>query len=186
MRFLQLATGASLVFCGALTARLIMVEQSASSTNPTPLILEANDGERREFRTRPGVTFTVKVDPENGGSEQMTVVTEDMAPGDKIPVHRHPHADELILIQSGTGKVTLGDRVQFAHAGAIVFIPRGTWIGMENVGNDRLKHIDVWSAPGFQQYMRSISVPMGQPVVPLSKAEVEELRKRYSHFGIYQ
>src|SRR5262249_41928857 len=87
--------------------------------------------------------------PENGGSEQMTVVTEDMAPGDKIPVHRHPHADELILIQSGTGKVTLGDEVQFVHGGAIVFIPRNTWIGMENVGNDHLKHIDVWSAPAF-------------------------------------
>jgi quercetin dioxygenase-like cupin family protein len=175
-----------LVFCGVLTARLIPVQQAASSTKPTPLILEAKDGERREFRTRPGVTFTVKVDPENGGSDQMTVVTEDMVPGDKIPVHRHPHADELILIQSGTGKVTLGDKVQLAHAGAIVFIPHDTWIGMENVGNDRLTHIDVWSAPGFQEYMRSISVPIGQPVVPLSKAEVEELRKRYSHFGIYQ
>ena len=95
MRFLQLATGASLVFCGALTARLIPVDQSASRTKPTPLILEAEDGQLREFRTRPGVTFTIKVDAENGGSEQMTVGTEDMAPGDKIPVHRHPHADSF-------------------------------------------------------------------------------------------
>ena len=186
MRFLQLAAGASLLFCGALAARLIPAEQSASAAKPTPLILDENIGEHREFRTRPGATFTVKVDPENGGSEEMNVVTEDMAPGDKIPVHRHPHADELIFIQSGTGKVTLGDKVQLAHAGAIVFIPRDTRIGMDNVGNDHLKHIDVWSAPGFLQYMRSISVPIGEPVVPLSKAEVEELRKKYSHFGIFQ
>jgi len=128
MRFLQVVTEASLVFCGALTGRLIPIEKSASGGKPTPLILEANDGERREFRTRPGVTFTVKVDPENGGSEEMTVVTEDMAPGDKIPMHRHSHADELIFIESGTGKVTLGGKVRFAHAaGAIVFIPRDTW-----------------------------------------------------------
>ena len=186
MRFLQLATGASLILSGALTARLIPVEQSASGTKPTPLILEAKDGQLREFRTRPGVTFTIKVDAENGGSEQMTVVTEDMAPGDKIPVHRHPHADELIFIESGMGKVTLGDKVQLAHAGAIVFIPRDTWFGMENVGNDRLKNTAIWSAPGAEQYQRSISVPAGQPIVPMSKAEVEELRKKYSHYFIFQ
>ena len=186
MRFFQLATGASLVFCGALTARLIQVEHSASASKPTALILAANDGERREFRARPGVTFTVKVDPKNGGSEHMAVVTEDMAPGDKILVHRHPHADELIFIQSGTGRVTLGDKVQEVQAGAIVFIPSDTWIGMENIGKDHLTHIDVWSAHGFEEHMRAISVPAGSPIVPMSKTEVEELRRKYSHYGIYQ
>jgi quercetin dioxygenase-like cupin family protein len=183
----RLAIGlSSIVLCGALVAPQTPVEQSTSATKPSPLILAANEGERREFRTRPGVTFTVKVDPTNSGSEHMTVVTEDMAPGDRIPIHRHPHADELIFIQSGTGRVTLGDKVQEAHAGAIVFIPSDTWIGMENVGKDHLTHIDVWSAPGFQEYMRAISVPAGKPVAPLSKAELNELRKKYSHYGIYQ
>jgi len=160
--------------------------QTSQPTKPTPLILAADEGERREFRTRPGVTFTVKIDPNTSGSEHMTVVTEDMSPGDKIPMHRHPHADELIFIQSGTAKVTLGDKVQEAHAGAIVFIPGDTWIGMENIGKDHLTHTDVWSAPGFQEYMRAISVPAGQPVIPLSKAELGELRKKFSHYGIYQ
>ena len=180
------AIGASLiVLCGVLAARGISIEQSVA-TSPTPLILAATDGERREFRTRPGVTFTVKVDPKNGGSEHMAVVTEDMAPGDRIPVHRHPHADELILIQSGTGRVTLGDKVQEVHAGGIVFIPSDTWIGMENIGKDHLTHVDIWSAHGFEEYMRAISAPSGTPVTPLSKAEVEELRKKYSHYGVYQ
>jgi quercetin dioxygenase-like cupin family protein len=116
----------------------------------------------------------------------MAVVTEDMAPGDRIPVHRHPHADELILIQSGTGRVTLGDKVQEVHAGGIVFIPSDTWIGMENIGKDRLTHVDIWSAHGFEEYMRAISVPAGSPITPLSKVEVEELRKQYSHYGVYQ
>ncbi len=187
MRSFRLAIGTlSIVFCGALAAPLIPIEQAAPATKPSPLVLASSEGERREFRTRPGVTFTLKIDPQNGGSEHMAVVTEDMAPGDKIPTHRHPHADELIFIQSGTGRVTLGDKVQEAHAGAIVFIPSGTWIGMENIGTNHLTHIDVWSAPGFQEYMRAISVPAGEPVVPLSKAEVDELRKKYSHYGIYQ
>jgi len=57
---------------------------------------------------------------------------------------------------------------------------------MENIGKEHLTHIDVWSAPGFEEYMRAISVLEGQPIVPLSKAEVDELRKKYSHYGIYQ
>ena len=28
----------------------------------------------------------------------MTVIAEDMAPGDRIPTHRHPEAEELIMI----------------------------------------------------------------------------------------
>ncbi len=154
MRSVVLAIGVfSIVYCWALVARQTPVEQSTLATKPTPLILAANEGEERAFRTRPGVTFTVKIDPRNGGSEHMAVVTEDMAPGDRIPIHRHPHADELIFIQSGTGRVTLGDKVQEAHAGALVFIPRDTWIGMENIGKEHLTHIDVWSEPVYQDYV---------------------------------
>ncbi len=102
MRYVRWAIGvSSILVCSALGTRGISVEQSMAS-KPTPLILAANEGERREFRTRPGVTFMVKVDPKNGGSEHMAVVTEDMAPGNRIPVHRHPHADELISIKSRT------------------------------------------------------------------------------------
>jgi len=161
-------------------------QSSSSAVRATPLILAATDGEVREFRTRPGVFFTLKVGPNNGGSEHLVVVTEDMAPGDKIPTHRHPHADELIFIQSGAGRVKLGDQVQEVHAGGIVLIPRDTWVGMENIGTDRLKHSDIWSAPGFEEYMRAISAPRGTPVTPLSKAEIADLRKKFEHYGIYQ
>jgi hypothetical protein len=34
--------------------------------------------------------------------------------------------------------------------------------------------------------MRAISVPAGEPVTPLSKEELIEIRKKYLHFGIYQ
>ena len=152
----------------------------------TALILASQDGERREFRTRPGTFFTVKVDPQNGGSEHIVVIWEDMAPGDGIPTHLHPDADELILIHEGTAKVTLGDKIQEAHAGAMVFIPKNTWIGVENVGSGHLISTGVLSAPGYEDYLRAISVPAGQPVVPLSMAELDELRKKHASHAIYQ
>src|SRR5215467_13416305 len=171
---------------GAASSRRTGVEQSTAATTPTPMILAENAGERREFRTRRGTFFTLKVDPKNGGSSHMTVIAEDMTPGDRIPTHRHLDADELIIIEAGTARVTLGDKVEEARSGAIVFIPQGAWIGVENVGKDHLISTGVMSAPGYEEYLRAISVLEGQPNTPLSKAELEEIRKKYSLHAIYQ
>jgi quercetin dioxygenase-like cupin family protein len=187
MRFANLFIGVCMiVFGGAANLPLPSGAQSTKATEPTSLILAKNEGERREFRTRPGTFFTLKVDPKNGGSEHMIVIAEDMAPGDRIPTHRHPDADELIIIHTGTARVTLGDKVQEAHAGSIVFIPKGTWIGLENIGKGQLTSTGVLSAPGYEEYLRAISVPEGKPIVPLSKAELDEIRERHSHDAIYQ
>ena len=82
--------------------------------------------------------------------------------------------------------MTLGDKVQEAQAGAIVFIPRDTWVGVENVGKGQLTVTAVFSETGYEEYLRAISVLKGQPVTPLSKAEVDVLREKYSHYAIYQ
>jgi quercetin dioxygenase-like cupin family protein len=153
---------------------------------PTPLVLATDQGEQRMFRTRPGTSFTIKVDPKNGGSEHFVLITEVMPPGDTIPTHRHPNADELLILQSGTAKVKLGDRVQEALAGAIIFIPRDTWIGVENIGKESVILIGVFSAPGFEEYMRAISVPAGEKISPLSPTELEQLRKSHPHDVIYE
>ena len=150
------------------------------------MILAENAGERREFRTRPGTFFTLKIDPKNGGSEHMTVATEDMVPGDRIPTHRHPSADELLIIHAGTAKVTLGDKIEEAHAGGIVFIPQDTWIGVENIGKEHLIITGIMSAPGYEEFQRAISVPEGKPITPLSKTGLEKIREKYSHHAIYQ
>lgn len=109
-----------------------------------------------------------------------------MAPGDKISTHKHPYADELIFIQSGTGHVTVGDSTGMVRAGGIVFIPRDTWISLENIGTDRLTHSDIWSAAGHEEYMQAISVPVGRPIVPISATELLEIRKRYTHSAIFK
>jgi hypothetical protein len=86
MRFDNLFIGVCMiVFGGAANLPLPSGAQSTKATEPTSLTLAKNEGERREFRTRPGTFFTLKVDPKNGGSEHMIVIAEDMAPGDRIP-----------------------------------------------------------------------------------------------------
>jgi quercetin dioxygenase-like cupin family protein len=172
-------------------APLTAVPQSAGASKPTPLILEKNEGERRVLRgwpghPDPGETIVFKVDPKNGGSSHLVFSTADLAPGGEIPAHRHPGADEILFLQTGTARVHLGDTVRDVHAGATVFIPANTWISVSNIGKDTISLVGVFSAPGFEEFLRACSVREGEKNVPMTEAEDAEIEKRHSHDVIYK
>jgi mannose-6-phosphate isomerase-like protein (cupin superfamily) len=116
----------------------------------------------------------------------MVLVTEDMPPGGQIETHRHPDSDEILFLQNGMAKVSLGDVVREVHDGATVFIPANTWISVNNIGSDPIHLIGIFSAPGFEEYMRAESACDGEKVVPLSKAEDEGIMKKHLHAVIYK
>ena len=159
----------------------------------TPLILEKNEGERRAWRPIEGAVgwgaqpgpFIFKVDRHNGGSSLLVFITEDVPPGGKIDRHRHPGADEIIFVQNGLARVTLGDTTKEVHAGATVFAPANTWIEVTNIGADAIHGVFVFSAPGFDDFMRAESVPEGQKITPLTKAEDAQIMKQHAHAVIY-
>jgi quercetin dioxygenase-like cupin family protein len=146
------------------------------NTGTAPLILEKNEGEHRTRRPRdlpmPSSSFTIKVDRKNGGSQRMWLGTEDLPPGGVIQRHRHLGQDEILLIQTGTAHVSLGTEDRDVHAGAVIFIPSGTWIGLKNIGTEVISLTFVFSDPGFDNYLRCMSVPAGQAA---SKLTAEEL-----------
>jgi quercetin dioxygenase-like cupin family protein len=192
MRIAYIIAGvcAALVSAGANSASA-PTPQAPGVSRTTPLILEKNEGERRVVRgwpghPNPGETFILKVDPKNGGSRHLVVLTADLAPGGEIPAHKHPEADEILFLQRGTARVHLGDTVREVHAGATVFIPAGTWISVSNIGKDAIEAVGIFSAPGFEDYMRAASVREGEKNVPLSPAEDEALGKQHAHAVVYQ
>jgi quercetin dioxygenase-like cupin family protein len=165
--------------------------QTAKLTASTPLILDKNEGERRVVRgwpghPDPGETFIVKVDPQNGGSSHLVFFTADLAPRGAIHAHRHPNADEILYLQTGTARVHLGDSVREVHAGATVFIPANTWIAVDNIGKDDISLISVFSTPGFEGFMRAGSVREGEKNVPLTESENDQIEKTHLHDVIYK
>jgi quercetin dioxygenase-like cupin family protein len=52
----------------------------------------------------------IKVSPKSNGSQHLVLLTEEMAPGDPIPTHKHPGQDEILLIEKGSVHVHLGTR----------------------------------------------------------------------------
>jgi mannose-6-phosphate isomerase-like protein (cupin superfamily) len=77
---------------------------------------------------RPDSRWAVLVDP-GGKSERcvddITLIVEEIAPGDRIPLHTHP-INEVIVILAGVPEVTLGDDTRELGPGSDVFIPAGT------------------------------------------------------------
>jgi quercetin dioxygenase-like cupin family protein len=163
----------------------------AQSAHATALILEKDEGERRVWKPLEGEpnlpsAFILKVDPRNGGSSHLVSVTEDLEPQGKITLHRHPGSDEIIFLQNGTAKVTVGDTTKDVHGGATVFAPAGTWISIVNTGKETIHGFFVFSAPGFEDFMRAESVREGEKVVPISKAEDAKICGRYARVVVYK
>jgi quercetin dioxygenase-like cupin family protein len=171
--FFVLSVGAALI--GGYCVSQIEAAQSPASNSTRPLILEKDDGEHRVRRPRetpmPTAEFTIKVDPKNAGSRHLVLGTETISPGAQIARHKHLGQDEIVLIQTGSAHVWLGSEERDVHAGSVVFIPSETWIGLKNIGNENINLTFVFSAPGFEEFQRCISVPAGSPIAPLSREE---------------
>jgi quercetin dioxygenase-like cupin family protein len=191
MRITNLIVGVSAVILLGFAAspRTVPAETSAN-TSARPLILDKAEGERRVHRSagnKMGTTpFILKVDPKNGASQHLVMFTEDLAPGASVPRHKHPGAEEILILQTGTSRVYLGDIVRDVGAGATVFIPPDTWISVDNIGKEPVSLIAIFSEPGYEEYMRAISVREGENNLPLSKSELDAIRKWHPHAVIYQ
>ena len=78
--------GSSLLACGRSSPAPAAI-QTASSAGDLGLILGADEGERRVRRNAGKGPFILKVDRQNGGSPDLVMGYEDIAPGAEIQPH---------------------------------------------------------------------------------------------------
>jgi mannose-6-phosphate isomerase-like protein (cupin superfamily) len=95
-------------------------------------------------------------------------------------------SDEILFLQNGSAKVSLGDKTRDVHGGATVFIPAGTWISAANTGKEAIHVVFIFSAPGFDEFMRAESVREGEKAVTLTKAEDAAILAKHAHAVIYK
>ena len=147
---------------------------SAGKVGPAPLLLENNEGEQRIWRDPPPAGFMLKVSPANNGSQHLVLGTEDIGPGEGIPRHKHLGQDEIVLIQSGVIHVQVSDQARDLHAGGMAFIPAFTWVSLKNKINQPASMVFVFSAPGFENHLRCVSVPADEKATPVTPEEQKE------------
>ena len=157
--------------------------QSPPAATPTVqsqgLILQSGEGERRVRRNAGKGPFIIKVDRQNGGSPDLVMGYEDIAPGAEIQLHRHLVADEILFVHRGSGMASLNGRTARVTAGATIYIPRNVTVGLVNDGNEPLGVTFTFSKPGFEELMRDNSVPEGQPVTPISPEERARIQAKH-------
>jgi hypothetical protein len=57
---------------------------------------------------------------------------------------------------------------------------------VDNIGKEPVSLIAIFSEPGYEEYMRAISVREGGNNSPLSKDELNAIRKQHPHAVVYE
>jgi quercetin dioxygenase-like cupin family protein len=82
------------------------------------------------------------------GSEALVVGRTVLPPGARHERHRHPNADEFLLVMSGHGEIYTNEGRAPAKAGDVVYTPRGNWHGFDNTSGQEVLLIWGWSGAG--------------------------------------
>ncbi len=89
---------------------------------------------------RPNSKWALVVDPSQGQRfvDNITLIFEEIAPGDRIPLHTHP-IHEVIVVDEGEPEITVGDETRQVDRGSVVFIPAGTPHRTRNAGTQPVR-----------------------------------------------
>lgn len=124
------------------------------TTVPTPTILHADEGEKLlMFGDR---YVILKTTAEGTGARELLLGSEALPPGSAIPVHSHDGYEEIIFIHEGNVRLTLGDRVVEAEPGTTMFIPPGTWHGVEAHGDTEATMLFVFPETDIAEFFRAV------------------------------
>jgi mannose-6-phosphate isomerase-like protein (cupin superfamily) len=125
------------------------------------------------------VPITIKISKTKDGIDNISFCVEDMLPGRKMRVHKHLNNDELIFIHKGEGTFTLDEEVMNVKTGDVIFIPRGTWHGLDNTGKENLQMMFQYSPAGFEEYFVENGTLVGMPPKERTKEEYAQTEKKY-------
>jgi mannose-6-phosphate isomerase-like protein (cupin superfamily) len=110
----------------------------------------ADLGDPDDYRPNSSMAFVFDAErPDGAYVSGLTLICEEIAVGDRIPLHIHPTIEEIVFIDSGTAQITVGAEQRIVGAGGIAFIPPGTPHETRNVGDTALHLHAIFPAPNI-------------------------------------
>ena len=125
-----------------------------------------------------GGSVCIKVDPRTGSSS-MSLGTQRVPVGVGIRVHRHHVSDEVLFVLDGSGIGILGESRTPLVKGSAVFIPKGTWHGIENP-DSALELLWIVTPPGLEALFRDMGSAPGAPPKQLTLEQLNEIARRHA------
>jgi quercetin dioxygenase-like cupin family protein len=141
------------------------------------IVVHENEG--IHILTRRKVPITIKISQAAHGINGISFCVEQMEPGSKMRIHKHLNNDELVFIHRGQGTLTLGDERIEVRTGAVAFVPRGIWHGMDNTGSEKMEMIFQYSPAGFEEFFIENGTPVGMPTRERTEEELTMAAKKY-------
>ncbi len=108
------------------------------------------------------------VDPvaDGGYVRDLCVILERIAPGERIPLHRHG-IDEAIVVESGRVELRLGDETRTVEGRSVAFFPAGVAHGARNVGADDVVYTAFFPATAIDiEYLERNPAPGTESELP--------------------
>ena len=92
------------------------------------------------------------------------------------PLHTHESEDEISYVMEGEVGVQVGDRVQVAGPGAVIFKPRGIPHAFWNAGDAPARLLELITPAGFERYFEEAAAffAAGGPPDPVRAAALFE------------
>jgi quercetin dioxygenase-like cupin family protein len=168
-------------FCTALFAGVPKIS-FAKTTDSNDKGIVVHEAEGIHILTRRKVPITIKISKAKHNVEGISFCVEDQSPGRKMRIHKHLNNDELIFIHKGEGTLTLDEEAIEVKTGDVVFVPRGTWHGLDNTGKENLLMIFQYSPAGFEEYFIENGTLVGTPTKERTEEEYAIAEKNMGWF----
>jgi quercetin dioxygenase-like cupin family protein len=166
-------------FCTALFTGLpgIGFARPASDSNKGIIVREEEGIHILTGRRK--VPITIKISKAKHGVDGISFCVEDQSPGRKMRIHKHLNNDEIVFIHKGEGTFTLDEEVIKVKTGDVIFVPRGTWHGLDNTGKENLQMVFQYSPAGFEEYFIENGTVVGMPAKEKTEMEYAITEKKY-------
>ena len=110
--------------------------------------MEFIKGKDIKMFSNPGVVSRQLLNPENSGSERVTITEVHLVPGAVQPRHMHNNSEQIWYALKGEGKILLSeDREMEFHTGDVVRFEDKDIHGLKNDGNSDFIYISVTAPP---------------------------------------
>lgn len=152
-------------------------DEPAERTEPTPTILHADEGEKLLMSGDRHVIL--KATAEGMGARELLLGSETLPPGSAIPVHSHDGYEEIIFIHEGTVRLTLGDRVAEAEPGTTMFVPPGTWHGVEAYGDAEATMVFIFPETDIAEFFRAVGYEEGDTPPELTPGDWARIMEQH-------
>jgi len=172
-KFLQLST---VGFLSPLWQPLHMSDKFGAESKPG-IVRQPEEGET--YYVRENTPITIQVSKKKDSVETISLCTEEILPGNKIPVHKHLNEDEFFIFLKGTGSIIINDKEYPIKPGTSGMVPRATWHSIVNSGSEILIFTFGYTPSGFEDFFRQIGTPKGIPFKAKTKEEIISIAEKY-------